>query len=79
MSNTKHVNVFILCSIKRRKKCEFYFEGQDFIMLLMICQPNDPLHQNIHPQLINMGLQEDMILKVYNICIYMSQNIYERL
>jgi len=48
-------------------------------MLLMICQPNDPLHQNIHPQLINMGLQEDMILKVYNICIYMSQNIYERL
>jgi hypothetical protein len=64
MSNTKRVNVKLCKFIYLfYKNCEFCFEGQDFIMLLMKGQPNDTLHQNIHPQVINMGLQEDMILK----------------
>jgi hypothetical protein len=33
-------------------------------------QPNGPLqkniYQNMHPQLINMDLQEGMVIKVYN-------------
>ncbi len=49
-------------------------------MLLMIDQPNDPLHQIIHPQVINMGFARRYgILKIYNIYIYMFENIYERL
>ncbi len=57
------VNLFYVVlnsvNVKQCKKCDFYLGGRDFIMFLLIGQPNGPLqknHQNMHPQLINMNL-----------------------
>jgi hypothetical protein len=51
-----------------QNKCDFYLRRGDFIMFLMISQPNAPLqkkksYQNTHPQLIHMSLQESMVVK----------------
>jgi hypothetical protein len=44
-------------------------------MYLKISQLNGPFpppppNQNIHPQLINMTLQEGLVIKIYNTIIY---------
>ncbi len=51
------------------KKCDFYLSRGDFIMFFKISQLNGPLqkkkknHQNIHPQVIHMTLQEGLVIK----------------
>jgi hypothetical protein len=50
------------------KQCDFYLGRGNFIMFLVIGQPNGPLqkkrsHQNMHSQLINMDLQKGMFIK----------------
>ncbi len=56
-------------NIEQCKKCDFDLRRGDFIMFLKISQLNDSLqkkkdHQNIHPQLIHVTLQDEIKLPI---------------